>query len=145
MKGSEAYPSKFLASSDLIVNGQVKRIAVTFESVTREQITSDKGTETKPIARFVGKDKRMVVNKTNWGRIVEILGLDDSDDWLGKSIVLSVEKTRYQGKMVNGIAVIGKPRPGSVPMPPPPPPPIAAEVDVDSDADFHADDDDVPF
>ncbi len=148
MKGNEAFPSKFLASSDLIVNGQVKRIAVTFESITREQITSnDGGTESKPVARFVGKDKRWVINKTNWGRCSELLGSDDSDNWIGKSIVLSVAKVTMKGKLVNGLCVIGKPKPGTaLPLPPPPEPPLHDEVDVDPDpVTFQAGDDDVPF
>ena len=146
MKHNEAYPSKFLASADLIVNGQVKKIAVTFEAIVPEKITgNDGGTETKPVARFVGKDKRMVINKTNWGRIAELLGSDDSDDWVGKAVVLSVVKVTMKGKLVNGLSVIGRPKPGSVPPPPPPPPPLhEEEVDVDTES-FQADDDDVPF
>ena len=123
MKQNEAYPSKFLSSADLIINGQVKKIAVTFAEIARESITGE-----------------------NWGRLAELLGSDDSDDWIGQSVVLSVEKVRYQGKMVNGLAVIGKPKPGSVPAPPPPPPPqLHDEIEPDDDASFHADDDDVPF
>jgi len=143
MKQNEAYPSKYLASADVIVNGQPKRIAVTFETIELEQITSrDGGTETKPVARFRGKDKRMVINKTNWERITSLLGSDDSDDWAGKSVVISAEKVRMGGKMVWGLVVIGKPKPGSVPVPPPPV--VHEEVEVDGDS-FSADDSDVPF
>lgn len=148
MKSNEAFPSKFLASSDLIVNGQIKKIAVTFESISREQITSnDGGTESKPVARFVGKDKRWVINKTNWGRLAELLSSDDSDDWIGKTIVLSVAKVTMKGKLVNGLCVLGKPKPGSVPPSPPPAPvpPLHEEVEVDEEPQFQAGDDDVPF
>src|SRR3989304_5003328 len=133
MRQNEAFPSKFLSSADLIINGQVKKIAVTLEAIQREQITSnDGGTESKPVARFVGKDKRWVINKTNWARLQELLGSDDSDDWIGKCIGLGGAKVTMRGRLVNGLCVSGKPKPGAAPAPPPPPePPLHDEVEVD--------------
>lgn len=145
MRQGDAFPSKYLASADLILNGQPKRIAVTFESVEIQQIRSQDGTmESKPVAHFRGKDKSMVLNKTNWARTADLLGSDDSDDWIGKAVVISVEKTDMGGKRVNALRVIGKPKPGTVPAPPPPPEPLEDEIEPDG-TDFAADDSDVPF
>jgi hypothetical protein len=134
MKGNEAFQSNWLKSEDL----QGKRVAVTIEEVTLEDLEFQNKKERKPVVRFHGKDKALVLNRTNWNRLADFLGSDDSDDWTGKTIVLGVEKVDFQGKRVPAIRVLGLARPATVKAPEPPPPELPAE-------EFHAEDDDVPF
>lgn len=135
MKSSEAFPSNWLHSEDL----QGKRVAVTIEEITSEELNFEGRKQRKPVMRFQGKDKSLVVNRTNWNRLADFLGSDDSDDWIGKTIVLGVEKVDFQGKRVPAIRVLGLARPVAAKAPEPPPPEIPAE-----DA-LEAADDEVPF
>lgn len=101
MKIGTAFPSDYLRAGDL--NG--KAVRVTIESVTVEKIGDDQ----KPVLHFVGKDKTLVLNKTNANRIVEATGSDETDDWEGWSIVLYPCKVDYQGKRVDAIRVDDRP------------------------------------
>lgn len=101
MKIGSAFPSSYLKAADL--NG--KAVKVTIESVSVEKIGDDQ----KPILHFVGKDKGLVLNKTNANRIIEAVGSDETDDWEGWSITLYPCKVDYQGKRVDGIRVDDRP------------------------------------
>ena len=75
---------------------------------------------------FVGKAKGMIVNVTNWNLLQNYLGSGDSDDWIGKSILLWNDPTvMFKGEMVGGLRVKGVAQ-GSNPAPPPP---VSAEDD----------------
>ena len=108
MRTSEAFPSNYLKASDL--NGRAVR--VTIESVSMEKIGDDR----KMVLHFVGKDKGLVLNKTNANRIVEAVGSDETDDWEGTRITLYACKVDFQGKRVDAIRVDD--RPGSTTLPP---------------------------
>jgi hypothetical protein len=94
MKISEEFPSKYLKSSDL--RGQ--EVRVTMGNVEREEIGSDK----KLVLYFKGKDKGMVLNKTNANAIGDFYG-DDSDDWYDQPLILFSIRTEFQGKPVDGL------------------------------------------
>ena len=102
MKVNDLFRSKkSLAASDL--NG--KAVRVTIESVEVQKF--DEGE--KPVLHFVGKDKTMVLNKTNALRIIEAVGDDESDNWVGWSIVLYPTKVDYAGKRVDAIRIDDRP------------------------------------
>ena len=92
-----AFPSQFLKAADL----QGRRATVTIAGVTMEDIGSD----TKPVLHFQGKDKGLVLNKTNANMITEIVGSDETDDWKGKRVTLYPTKTDFQGKRVDAIRI----------------------------------------
>lgn len=96
-KVQEAFPSKYLSANDL--NG--RRVAVEIESAGFETI----GNERKLIVFFAGKDKGLVLNKTNAMMITSLLGSDDTDDWTGKRIILRPDMTTFQGKPVQCVRV----------------------------------------
>lgn len=104
MKTGEAFPSNYLKAADL--NGRA--VKVTIDSVTVEKIGDDR----KPVLHFVGKDKGLVLNKTNSNRIEEATGTDEMDDWGGWTVTLYACKVDYQGKRVDAIRVDD--RPGTV-------------------------------
>ena len=131
MRTNEAFPGNFLKAADL----QGKRVTVTIAKVVLEDI----GDETKPVLHFVGKEKGLVLNKTNANMIAEITGTDEMDDWAGAAIVLYPTKVDFQGKRVDATridypakdSVTGKPRPKATKPEPAP--------------SLDADDDPIPF
>lgn len=123
MKGSEFFQGKSLKADDIKGHEPV----VTIEKVTTQDFDDGK----KPIIHFVGKEKTLVCNKTNWNAIVDITGEDDSDNWTGMKIKLVVARVDYQGKRVDAIR-IDPPTTSGAPRKPAPP------VDAPTD-------DEIPF
>lgn len=97
MNINSAFPSNYLKAADL----QGRRIAVTIDRVVMEDI----GGEHKPVVFFQGKDRGMVLNKTNAQMIAELAGAEETDEWSGVKIVLYPTKTDFQGKRVDAIRV----------------------------------------
>ena len=62
--------------------------------------------EMKWCLKFKEFEKPLVLNSTNGQLIEAILGSDDSDDWIGKTIVLWNDPTvGFAGKITGGIRV----------------------------------------
>ena len=101
MKISSAFPSDYLKACDL----QGRAVTVTMSHVSMAEI----GGEPKPILYFHGKEKGLVVNKTNAGKIAEMFG-DDTDDWTGGEIILYEAMVDFQGRTVPAIRVRLAPR-----------------------------------
>jgi len=60
----------------------------------------------KCVLYFDGSDKGLTLNLINTNAIVDILGTDETDDWVGKQIMLYVdENVMYMGKRTGGIRV----------------------------------------
>lgn len=142
MKTGDAFPSNYLKAADL----QGRAVRVTIDSVTMEKIGDDQ----KMVLHFVGKDKGIVLNKTNANRIVEASGSDETDDWEGWSITLYSCKVDYQGKRVDAIRVDDRPGASKPPVRrapvrhAPEPPPVEGE-DGDGYVPEPLTDDDIPF
>lgn len=94
MKISEEFPSKHLKAADL----QGRDVRVTMANVEREKF----GDDNKLVVYFKGKDRGLVLNKTNAGTISDAFG-DDTDDWFGNDIILFSVRTDFQGKVVDAI------------------------------------------
>jgi hypothetical protein len=96
MNLNEVFPSKYIKADDL----KGREAPVTISEAVMEVL----GNEQKLILYFEGKEKGMVCNKTNAGRIAYLYG-DDTDDWIGKEIILCSEFVEFQGKTVKGLRV----------------------------------------
>lgn len=90
MKMSEEFPSKYLKAADL----QGREVRVTMANVEREKI----GEDSKPVLYFKGKEKGVVLNKTNATTIGDAYG-DDSDDWYDQPLILFSVMVDFQGKV----------------------------------------------
>lgn len=101
MRISTAFPSTYLRASDL----QGRTIKVNIDKVVIEDIGDDR----KPILYFEGKEKGMVMNKTNANTISAAYG-DDTDDWQGGELEMFPTKVDFQGKQVDAIRVKIPPR-----------------------------------
>jgi arabinogalactan endo-1,4-beta-galactosidase len=93
---NEAFPSNYVKAADL----KGRQLTVKMDRVEYEMIGDDK----KLILYFVGKDKGMVLNKTNANNIATIYG-DETDDWRDQEIVLFEAMVDFQGKTVPAIRV----------------------------------------
>jgi hypothetical protein len=96
MDMNAAFPSTYLKAADL----KGKAVPVVIENVTFEDIGGDQ----KPVLRFRGTDRGMVLNKTNMNIIAEMYGFE-SDDWHGKRITLQPARVEFQGKIVDAVRV----------------------------------------
>ena len=90
------YPSTYLKAADLAG----KAAKVTIRAVVMEKIGSD----IKPVLYFQGKEKGMVLNKTNGMTIAQAYG-HDTDDWAGGNIEVFPAYVDFQGKQVEGLRV----------------------------------------
>jgi len=80
MRTSEVFPSRFLKPG-----------------VSKVEI-EDVGDDRKAVAYFVGKEKGLVLNRTNWDRIALAAGTDDTDEWPGVKVQLYTEPVTFNGK-----------------------------------------------
>jgi len=102
MKQSEAFPSNFLKAEDF-AEGEEKEVVIS--KIKLEEMTNRDGeTEIKPTVEFT-EGKGIVLNKTNWNRIVQVIGAEDSDFWVGKKIVLCTEMVEAFGEIKPAIRV----------------------------------------
>jgi arabinogalactan endo-1,4-beta-galactosidase len=90
MKISEEFPSKYLKASDL--GG--REVKVIMANVEREKL----GDDSKPVLYFKGKEKGVVLNKTNSNTIADAYG-DDTDEWFDQEIILFSVMVDFNGKV----------------------------------------------
>ena len=90
MKISEEFPSKYLKAADL--GG--KEVRVIMQHVEKEKL----GDDMKLALYFKGKEKAVILNKTNASTIADAYG-DDSDDWFDQPLILFSVMVDFQGKV----------------------------------------------
>jgi hypothetical protein len=102
MRISSAFPSKYLKASDL----QDRNVPVIMSHVALEDVGDN---ERKPVLYFHGKNKGLVLNKTN-SRVIAAAYGDDTDDWHGKPLVLFPAMVDFRGDSVEAIRVKAPPK-----------------------------------
>ena len=105
MNIQDSFPSQWLKAGDL----RGRAVEVTISHVVEEDI----GDGTKPVLYFAGKQKGVVLNKTNASVIAEVYG-DETESWGGRPLKVYPDKVNFQGKLVDCIRC-------SVPSPEPEP------------------------
>jgi hypothetical protein len=113
-----AFPSNYLKASDLGDKSPV----VTIDRIEVEPIGRDR--EMKPVIYFQGKEKGLVLNKTNAKKIAELTGSKDTDDWTGCQVRIYATETEFGGETVEcirvkapGVAAKAAPKPTPKPEP----------------------------
>jgi hypothetical protein len=99
MRLSEALPSgsQYLRAADLPERSELDLM---IEKIEVEEIEDGSGKrEAKPVLYFTGKEKGIVLNKTNGEILISSYG-DDTDSFPGRPVVLYRTETQFQGKMV---------------------------------------------
>lgn len=77
------FPSKYIKAADL----QGKDVTLTIENVVGDELEGDKGKQYKGIVSFVGKKKKLVLNRTNALCIKAMFGRE-TEEWKGHKITL---------------------------------------------------------
>jgi hypothetical protein len=92
-----AFPSKYLKAANI---PEDRPVQVRIYRVEQEDV-SGKGAakEVKPVLYFVGKEKGMVLNKTNAQAIANAYG-QETTEWRGKPVEIYVGETQYAGDVV---------------------------------------------
>ena len=96
MNINDIFPSKYLKSSEI----KGRAITAVIERWEIETVGDDR----KLVIYFQNMKKGLLVNKTNADRLSHLYG-PDTDDWIGREIVLYSELTNYQGRAMDGIRV----------------------------------------
>lgn len=92
--------SNWLKAADL----RKQEHKVTIAEVTLAKFNKDGVEQQKLELHFQGKDKTLLLNKTNSDAISYIHG-PDTDSWLGKSIILYPTLVSFGGKQVEAIRI----------------------------------------
>ena len=98
---NQLFPSKYLKAEDVKAG-----VTVTIAGMKMEKVAE--GEADKPVIYFHGKQKGLVLNKTNAQMISHITGSFDTDEWANKMVYLHSEPVSFQGRIVEAIRV-GKP------------------------------------
>src|SRR5215831_7306298 len=105
MRANQAFPSKYLKSSDM---KEKPRVAV-ISHLAQETIGQGQDAKEKHVLHFEDQ-KPLVLNRTNWDTLEEAFG--DSDEWPGHKVKIRCARTQFQGKATDGIrleAIVAKP------------------------------------
>jgi len=97
---NEMFPSKYLKAADL----QGHAVAVVIDRVELGEVGQGDDKEQKWIMYFEGKEKGLVLNKTNTNITAAAYG-NDTDDWAGKPLELYPTTTTFAGKVVDALRV----------------------------------------
>ena len=101
-----SFPSRFMQSADL----DDGPLDVTITAITDENLGSEDKPQYKPVAAFEEEDvKPCVLNITRCESIADIVGSEDTDNWINQRVRLVKGTTRYQGKKVPCIDVAAPP------------------------------------
>jgi hypothetical protein len=101
-KTSEMRESKFLKQSDIGAGALMTVAGCNPHNVAKEGAEP----ETKWCLEFEESEKPLVLNAINIQLCEKIFGSDDTDEWIGRRVVLYVDPTiSFQGKVTGGIRV----------------------------------------
>lgn len=89
----QAGQQPYLGHWDLEVNGKFEPKEVVIEKFFVADFKTQGGTEKKVMANIAGYSKPMIVNKENMKRLQKVFGTGGYEDYIGKPVVLTVEKT----------------------------------------------------
>jgi len=81
-----------------------KSVTLTISEVELQDVTSNRGTESKPIVTFVERDKKWVLNKTNARFLAEAMG-PETTEWHGRQIKLIAPMISAFGKNMRAVRV----------------------------------------
>lgn len=111
MKAGQMIPSKFLKKDDV---EQPK--LVTIKGVRQANVAQDdQAEELKWTLTFKELDKPMVLNSTNIQLCIKALGTDETDEWVGRQIVLYNDpNVSFAGKITGGVRIRAPKKPAAV-------------------------------
>jgi hypothetical protein len=103
--------NKYLGSWDLEVDGKYEPRVVTIEKIYQDVMVGEMGKEDKVFVKLAEFQKSMVANRTNFKRLETFFGSFDFNDYIGKQIVLGVEKVKSPQGMTDALRFSTRPLP----------------------------------
>lgn len=102
MKTSELTTSKYLKKEDF-----PEPALCTVKDVKKENVSlPSQPKKERGVVYFQEYDKGMVMNSTNLKRAEKAMGSDDTDNWVGKKLVVYVDdEVEFGGEVVGGLRV----------------------------------------
>ena len=100
MNISDAFASRFVRVADL----KGADVTVTISKVAVETLGSGTDADTKPVVYFEGKQKALVLNRTNSSVVANMYG-SETDEWIGKQIIIYPTETSFRGQQVPCVRV----------------------------------------
>lgn len=102
MKMNEAFPGKYLKQEDFEPERTLTIKGSQYFDVSQE----NEPAQNKPGLLFEEEDRALIMNKTNWEALANILGSSDSDNWVGKKATFYRDPSvRFGSKVVGGVKV----------------------------------------
>jgi hypothetical protein len=132
MNVHKLFPSKWLSAVDL----DGKAFTLTIRGLTLEDVGQPPKNETKPVLWFESAEKGLILNKTNGLAVADLYG-PETDNWIGKPVMLYTAQVRAFGNTVDAIRIRG----ANVVSAAPPP---VVEAEPEDVADFDNGHDDEP-
>jgi hypothetical protein len=104
MRREDVFPGRFLTKSEIGAMHAGDRVLIVVR-VEVERFDDEDPRDAKPIMFFREGPKGVPLNKTNWDILAHAYG-DDSDDWIGRPVELTIDpNVTYGGKRCGGIRV----------------------------------------
>jgi hypothetical protein len=101
MKKHDVFPSPYLKCADLKGRAWV----LTITDAPYETLKNKGKEEKKTVLHFKETKKLLPLNVTNWSKVCEVTGEDDTDRWPDDQIEVYPDKTPMDGQMVDCIRV----------------------------------------
>lgn len=111
MNINDSFPSNYVKAADL----RGKECPAIISRVVVEKL----GDDDKPVVYFEGKEKGVVLNKTNAMNIATMHG-PETDNWPGKHVILYPAWVDFQGRSVEAVRIRPDVAPTNGAMPPAP-------------------------
>lgn len=140
MKTKDMLPSNYLKQSDFDQD-----YIVTVRKIEQKNIAMEgKPADMKWLAYFTEFEKPMVLNSTNIQLMEKACRSDDTDDWLGKEIIVYTDpNVSYGGELVGGLRI--KPAQVAPPAKPKVAGRVAAPSSTEPPADWEGIEQDIPW
>lgn len=100
MNVNDIYPSRYVKAHDL---GD-KNVTVTIKSAVMENLGYGKEAERKLVIYFDRATKGLILNRTN-AMIIALLYTPETDNWIGKQIILHSARIKAFGAWANAVRV----------------------------------------
>jgi hypothetical protein len=82
-----------------------KDLILTIKNVAIESVKNERGLEDCVVARFVEKQKPMILNKTNSKLIQKIYKTPYIEEWANVKIQVYVAQVKFKGEVVEGLRI----------------------------------------
>jgi len=128
MNANTLIAKEYISSNDVFdAKGKPITLSATIAGVTQVLVGQEGEREQKWALSFAGTERKLTLNKTNIGALIEFFGAE-TDDWKGQTVSLIGAYTEYQGKTVKAIRIR---------------PPVDGAPRLDADKSF--DPEEIPF